>query len=240
RARTTSPGARRASASMPRSPIRPTQSSQSSTSTTHLRPDATPSQRAPSPKATTIPITSPRSSPKTIPESPKEKEAPKPNLPPLDNPTPEQVAAAEKIQETYRTYSVRKQALKSIATLRKRFLNARANFTLPTTLDYETPSGDVTSPDGRPHTTVTVDPSAALPSPSLSAADAQDEDPFKHVPKLAYTPTNAALHGYEEELNRILSALDAIESRGDAGVRAARRELARMVEREAERVERWR
>ncbi|KAL7278690.1 hypothetical protein ACG7TL_007692 [Trametes sanguinea] len=254
RARTTSPGARRAS--MPRSPIRPTQSSQPSTSTTHLRPDATPTQRASSPKVTTIPITSPRSSAKTIPvqqqqqqaekeapkpqETPKAKESPKPNLSSLDNPTPEQVAAAEKIQETYRSYSVRKQALKSIATLRKRFLTARANFTLPTTLDYETPSGDVTSPDGRPHTTVTVDPSAALPSPSLSAADAQDEDPFKHVPKLAYTPTNAALHGYEEELNRILSALDAIESRGDAGVRAARRELARMVEREAERVERWR
>ncbi|KAI8990414.1 hypothetical protein BD414DRAFT_381436, partial [Trametes punicea] len=158
---------------------------------------------------------------------------------PLDNPTPEQVAAAEKIQDAYRSYSSRKQALKSIATLRKRFLTAKSNFTLPTTLDYETPSGDGTSEDSQQHTTVTVDRSAALPSPSLSAVDEHD-DPFKHVPRLAYTPTNAALHGYEEELNRILSALDAIDSRGDAGVRAARRELARMVEREAERVERWR
>ncbi|CDO68784.1 hypothetical protein BN946_scf184989.g50 [Trametes cinnabarina] len=256
RARTTSPGARRAS--MPRSPIRPTQSGQPSTSPTHLRPEVPSTQRAPSPKATTIPITSPRSSAKTVPsqqqakespkqqetpkhqEAPQRNESPKPKLPSLDNPTAEQVAAAEKIQDAYRTYSVRKQALKSIATLRKRFLQAKANFTLPTTLDYETSAADGANPDGRSYTTVSVDPSAALPSPSLSAADEHDHDPFKHVPKLAYTPTNAALHGYEEELNRILSALDAIESRGDAGVRAARRELARMVEREAERVDRWR
>lgn len=35
------------------------------------------------------------------------------------------------------------------------------------------------------------------------------------------------------------SALDAAESRGHAGVRAAQRELARMAEREVEHVERW-
>ena len=60
------------------------------------------------------------------------------------------------------------------------------------------------------------------------------------TPKLAYSPTNAPLHAYEEELNRILGALDAVESNGDMGVRSARRELARAVEREAEKVERWR
>ncbi|KAJ8481996.1 hypothetical protein ONZ51_g5628 [Trametes cubensis] len=233
RARTMSPAPHRVSA--PRSPIRQTQSSQSSTAKPQTRVE-TPRQKSPAP-ATTIPITSPRSSPKTS-ETPKPYEATKPDLPSLDNPTPEQVTAAEKIQDAYRTYSARKQAMKSISALRKRFLTARSNFTLPTTLDYEVPSNG--TEEDRSHTTVTVDPSAALPSPSLSAADAHDEDPFKHVPKLAYTPTNASLHAYEEELNRILSALDAVESRGDAGVRAARRELARMVEREAERVERWR
>ncbi|KAI0327368.1 hypothetical protein GY45DRAFT_1257152, partial [Cubamyces sp. BRFM 1775] len=244
-----SPAPHRVSA--PRSPIRQTQSSQSTSAKPQTRVDPTPRQKSPTP-ATTIPITSPRSSAKTVPvqqsaekqdapqqaETPKPHEATKPDLPPLDNPTPEQIAAAEKIQDAYRAHSARKQAMKSISALRKRFLNARSNFTLPTTLDYEVPSSD--AEEGRSHTTVTVDPSAALPSPSLSAADAHDEDPFKHVPKLAYTPTNASLHAYEEELNRILSALDAVESRGDAGVRAARRELARMVEREAERVERWR
>ncbi|KAI0632965.1 hypothetical protein C8Q77DRAFT_1120700 [Trametes polyzona] len=243
RAHTTSPGPRRASAA-PRSPIRQTKSSQPSNPSTtadSLRP------KAPSPApATTIPITSPRPSPKPSPKpapakaEEKKQDAPKPNLPSLDNPTPEQVSAAEKIQDAFRTYSARKHALKAISTLRKRFLTAKSNFTLPTTLDYEIASPNATStPDGRAHTTVSVDPSAALPSPSLSAAD-EHADPFEHVPKLAYTPTNAPLHAYEEELNRILSALDAVESRGDAGVRAARRELARMVEREAERVERWR
>ncbi|KAI0354306.1 hypothetical protein OH77DRAFT_1426391 [Trametes cingulata] len=243
RARTMSPTPHRASAA-PRSPVRPTKSPQPTTAYSQRRPGVSPSPVAkpPSPTpATTIPITSPKPSPKTAPakpqpeqEAPKQQEVPKATIPPLDNPTPEQVAAAEKIQDAYRTFSARKAALKSIATLRRRFLAAKANFTLPTTLDYETSSGAE-----QPPTTVTVDPSAALPSPSLSAVD-QHEDPFQHVPKLAYTPTNASLHAYEEELNRILSALDAVESRGDAGVRAARRELARMVEREAERVERWR
>ncbi|KAI0776745.1 hypothetical protein BD413DRAFT_446705, partial [Trametes elegans] len=246
RARTTSPGLRH-SPGAPRSPLRPTQSSQPSMAQPMRRTGVSPSPKASSPAPTTIPITSPRSANKPAPtaekqETPKQQERAKPDLPPLDNPTPEQVAAAEKIQEAYRAHSARKQSLKSIATLRKRFLNAKSNFTLPTTLDYETtlPGESTIGRDGRPHTTVTVDPSVSLPSPSLSAADTHDADPFAHVPKLAYTPTNAPIHAYEEELSRILSALDAVESRGDAGVRAARRELARMVEREAERVERWR
>lgn len=137
----------------------------------------------------------------------------------------------------YRAHAARTHALKSISTLRTRFLAAKAAFALPTTLDYETPMRAADGTETRAHVTVTVDPVVALPSPALSTTD---EDPFAHVPKLAYTPTNAPLHAYEEELSRILSALDAVESRGDAGVRAARRELARMVEWEAERVERWR
>lgn len=145
-------------------------------------------------------------------------------------PTAEQTAAAEKIQETYRSYASRKHALKAVAGLRKRFLSARSGFSLPTHLDYDIPT------NGRIPTTVIVDSTANLASPS----DLECEDPFENVPKLAYTPANAPLHAYEEELNRILSALDAVESRGDQGVRAARRELARAVEREAERVERWR
>lgn len=144
-------------------------------------------------------------------------------------PTAEQNAAAEKIQEAYRAYSSRKQSLKSVASLRKRFLTARNGFTLPLTIDYDI------STNGRIPTPVVVDPSVSLPTPSEEFAD-----PLDGIPKLAYTPTNAPLHGYEEELNRILNALDAVESHGDQGVRAARRELARAVEREAERVERWR
>ncbi|CAL1698297.1 unnamed protein product [Somion occarium] len=59
------------------------------------------------------------------------------------------------------------------------------------------------------------------------------------IPPLAYTPTNAPLHHYYEELNRLLTALDAVESHGDKTVREQRRELARKVEREAERIQRW-
>ncbi|KAI0742852.1 hypothetical protein C8Q80DRAFT_1191073 [Daedaleopsis nitida] len=178
----------------------------------------TPSPTTPNPNPTTststsIPITSPKPAAKTpVPPS---------------QPTPEQIAAAERIQEAYRSHVSRRQAFKSVAALRKRFLAARNGFTLPSTLDYDIPT------NGRIPTTVTVDPAAA--QSSLDSADL-----FENVPKLAYTPTNAALHGYEEELNRILSALDAVESRGDLGVRMVRRELARTVESEAERVERWR
>ncbi|KAH9852935.1 hypothetical protein C2E23DRAFT_691392, partial [Lenzites betulinus] len=231
RAHTTSPGPRRAGGTPP-SPIRLSKSDQPSTSPASSFVET-------SAPATSIPITSPKPSPKPTPaQSPRDEKlkSPKPSISSLDTPTPEQVAAAEKIQDAYRTHSARKTALKSIATLRKRFLSAKSSFTLPATLDYEVPSAASTTPgEGRAHVTVTVDPLAQLPSPSP-----HDADPFQHVPKLAYTPTNTPVHAYEEELSRILSALDAIESRGDAGVRAARRELARMVEREAERVERWR
>ncbi|KAI0759027.1 hypothetical protein C8Q74DRAFT_1221616 [Fomes fomentarius] len=175
--------------------------------------------------STTIPITSPKPAAKTTPKSAK----PAAQSPPA-RPTAEQTSAAEKIQEAYRSYTSRKHALKAVAGLRKRFLNARNGFSLPTHLDYDIPT------NGRIPTSVIVDSTANLASPS----DLEGEDPFENVPKLAYTPANAPLHAYEEELNRILSALDAVESRGDQGVRAARRELARAVEREAERVERWR
>ena len=172
--------------------------------------------------STTIPITSPKPAAKAKPVSPK------PTTP--AKPTEEQIAAAEKIQDAYRAYSARKQALKSVAALRKRFLAARNGFTLPSSLDYDIPT------NGRVPTSVSVDPASMHDLPSPSSLEA--EDPFENVPKLAYTPTNAPLHAYEEELNRILNAFDAVESRGDQGVRTARRELACAVEREADRVER--
>ncbi|GAA6055416.1 hypothetical protein JCM3770_006981 [Rhodotorula araucariae] len=60
------------------------------------------------------------------------------------------------------------------------------------------------------------------------------------APKLAYTPGNASVHGYEEALTRLLTELDAIESGGDDEVRATRKALVRAVEGEAQRVEQWR
>lgn len=75
-----------------------------------------------------------------------------------------------------------------------------------------------------------------MPPPVVEAE--MDEAEQAQVPKLAYTPTNAPVHVYEEELNRMLMQLDEVQSGGDAEVRSGRRELARRIEREAERVER--
>lgn len=59
------------------------------------------------------------------------------------------------------------------------------------------------------------------------------------VPKLAYTSNNTPIHAYIEELNRLLSALDAIESGGDLAVREKRKQLVHAVEMEAQRLDRW-
>jgi len=59
------------------------------------------------------------------------------------------------------------------------------------------------------------------------------------VPPLAYTSNNAPFHQYNEDLSRLLTKLDAVESGGDKSIREKRRDLARRVEREAERVEQW-
>ncbi|KAJ7353350.1 hypothetical protein DFH08DRAFT_987632 [Mycena albidolilacea] len=50
-------------------------------------------------------------------------------------------------------------------------------------------------------------------------------------------PTNVPLHTYIELLGRLLVALDAVESRGNRGVRERRRAVVRAVEAEAARVE---
>ncbi|BGP37549.1 hypothetical protein JCM10450v2_001464 [Rhodotorula kratochvilovae] len=60
------------------------------------------------------------------------------------------------------------------------------------------------------------------------------------APKLAFTPVNAPVHGYEEALTRLLTELDAVESGGDDEVRRRRKGLVQAVEGEAQRVERWR
>ncbi|KAI0063357.1 hypothetical protein BV25DRAFT_1824444 [Artomyces pyxidatus] len=57
--------------------------------------------------------------------------------------------------------------------------------------------------------------------------------------RLAYTAPNKPLHAYTEALIRLLNELDAVQSWGDRAVREERRDLARLVEGEAARVERW-
>ena len=170
------------------------------------------------------------------PSPPAKTPSPQPTTPtsiPISSPTvptPEQLVAAEHILAAYRAHISRKAALATISLIRKRFLAARSGFVLPTTLDY-----DVASHGRAPPTTVALGPDV-----NVGELAKDDTDVLEGTPKLAYSPTNAPLHAYEEELNRILGALDAVESNGDMGVRSARRELARAVEREAEKVERWR
>ncbi|CUA74807.1 hypothetical protein RSOLAG22IIIB_11503 [Rhizoctonia solani] len=55
--------------------------------------------------------------------------------------------------------------------------------------------------------------------------------------KLAYTPNNAPLHGYEHALTGLLTKLDAVESYGDDGVRRARKEGVKTIEQELERLD---
>lgn len=160
---------------------------------------------------TSVPVTQRRSSPSPHPPSNKE------------------VDAATKIQTTWRTHHSQRTALQTITELQVKFDALKAEFVLPASLDFIAPGS-------------TTHEHVALPTAgvSLDLADAVGEDDVAHVPKLAYTPTNAPLHAYYEELSRILTRLDGVLSGGHEEVRTRRRELARKVEREAERVERAR
>ena len=75
-------------------------------------------------------------------------------------------------------------------------------------------------------------------SVSPSAISDLDDDPSP-IPSLTYSSINTPIHQYEEELNRLLTALDAVESGGDRKIRESRRELVKKVEKEAQRLERW-
>ncbi|KAG8705261.1 hypothetical protein FRC09_003075 [Ceratobasidium sp. 395] len=65
------------------------------------------------------------------------------------------------------------------------------------------------------------------------------------APKLAYTPTNAPLHQYEDLLTGLLTKLDAVRSYGDVEVRKARKEAVKKIQSElekqdAQKVDEWR
>lgn len=139
-------------------------------------------------------------------------------------PTEQQIEAATKIQARWR----RHRALRIIAEQAAKFAELQKAFTLPSTLDYATPGSDIHS-----HEHISIPVPADLSS-LLEGEELEDVQ----VPKLAYTPTNAPVHMYEEELSRILTKLDGVESGGDSTVRKQRRETVRSVEKEAGRIER--
>ena len=136
--------------------------------------------------------------------------------------SPEEVSAAEKIQTFWRTHHHRRRALAVIAELGQKFEQLKSDFMLPPTLDY-----------------MYKDQVVSVPTTGVPDIAAQDGDIERTSDdaKLAYTAKNAPVHMYVEELSRILTKLDSVESGGDKLVRDKRRELARRVEMEAERVE---
>ena len=143
--------------------------------------------------------------------------------------TPEQHDAARRIQEAYRAHAARSSALRTIEAHRNKFAHLKAGFRFPSSLDFQTAAG------AHEHVSVPVDP-AALAAMVLADGVSVEEGRTRR-PQLAYTSQNAPVHAYLEELNRLLSALDAVESGGDREVRERRKGIVREVEAEAERVE---
>ncbi|KIP02188.1 hypothetical protein PHLGIDRAFT_43239, partial [Phlebiopsis gigantea 11061_1 CR5-6] len=136
--------------------------------------------------------------------------------------TAEEVDAAEKIQTFWRKCRPLRAAHASIASLTTKFEQAKSAFTFPATLDY-TLNGRVVS--------------VPATGGDVSASDEGEIERTSEDASLAFTPTNVPVHAYEEELNRILTKLDGVQSGGDELVRNRRRELVRKVESEAERIE---
>ncbi|KAG8721088.1 hypothetical protein FRC11_002990, partial [Ceratobasidium sp. 423] len=109
----------------------------------------------------------------------------------------------------------------------------------PTSTPYvPTPAAAESQPEPEEPQIDTAPSHAAVQSILASFAALQSEFSFPTQPdllpglspKLAYTPNNAPLHGYEHALTGLLTQLDAVESYGDSGVRKARKEAVKTIE----------
>ncbi|KII90112.1 hypothetical protein PLICRDRAFT_71423, partial [Plicaturopsis crispa FD-325 SS-3] len=144
--------------------------------------------------------------------------------------TPEE--AATTIQRAYRTHS----ALRKISSFAAQFDQLRNSFHWPAIIDFEL------GPDNIVAVPFDAD-SVPTPSSPLPISDdplPMSDDPLNisdAQPRLAYTPTNAPIHQYAEQLARLLTRLDGVESFGVREVRERRKAVVRGVESEASRVE---
>jgi hypothetical protein len=157
--------------------------------------------------------------------------------PPPDPPSPDEVPASPPpmtyAQTRTPTPPENRNALTKIHALRAEHANLRASFSFPPTLDYvlstTTPNAKLLvtlSTNDMPHPTVIAPYDASL---SLNREG-----------KLAFTPTNAPLHGHVEALNQLLLQLDGVDSAGEESVRNARREAVQLIEGELKAIEqRW-
>ena len=82
----------------------------------------------------------------------------------------------------------------------------------------------------------TQTPQASLEDQTEVSVDDHSADD-SHTARLAYTKHNYPLHAYMEKLNVFLMKLDVVESHGSQQVRERRKEVARSIEKEAERIE---
>ncbi|KAF8889056.1 hypothetical protein BD779DRAFT_1521733 [Infundibulicybe gibba] len=171
-------------------------------------------RRSASPNHRPAPPTSPQSKP-----SPSPSPSPPPSLPQQPQYTPQHHDAASTIQSHYRAH----RAHRTINSLDAQFRQLKAEFTPPTTIDFQTSDGNGT-------VSLRVLPTGDKPE--------EGEGRELEVPKLAYTHRNAPLLAYAEELSRLLVKLDAVESWGVKAVRERRRQVVRAVEAEAEALER--
>lgn len=161
--------------------------------------------------------------------------------------TPAHQHAASTIQSAYRKHL----ALRRIRKLHEEFHQARKQFEYPRIIEFQVPrSAAGTGGSGSSSSnivSVAVDP-PRKPTETDQLHDANVED-VPHVSpgmtgaaataKLAYTSHNYPLHAYQESLQRLLTALDGIDSQGERNIREKRRRVIREVEKEAAVVEMW-
>ncbi|ETW79850.1 hypothetical protein HETIRDRAFT_452922 [Heterobasidion irregulare TC 32-1] len=140
----------------------------------------------------------------------------------------EQREAGAKIAAFYR----RNKALASVRAVHDKFGMLKRAFVCPSILDYEGADKSITS------VPALYTPSSLVEDSSLQA-NSNVQEAEEQRPHLAYTPTNAAVHAYAEELVRLLGTLDAAQSWGDRKVSDARRSVVRAVETETELLDRW-
>ena len=136
----------------------------------------------------------------------------------------EQREAGAKIAAFYR----RNKALASVRAVHDKFGMLKRAFVRPSILDYE----------GADKSIISV-PALYSPLSLVEDSTLDVEETEERRPRLAYTPSNTAVHAYAEELVRLLGTLDAVQSWGDQRVRDARREVVRAVETEAGLLDRW-
>jgi hypothetical protein len=107
-------------------------------------------------------------------------------------------------------------ALDTIANIEASFHALEADFTMPRALDFDANNAN-----------------------NAKASNANDDaaNAVPPSPTLTYTSTNAPIHNYTYALSQLLTQLDAVESLGNGALRARRKEVVGLIERELESVE---